>query len=76
MRPIEEMPNMLDRWAESVDERTKLEDFLDWLPNAGHTAPRFHSGREAALDAYFGIDRTQLEAERRILLAACRGELP
>lgn len=62
-------PTMLDLWATSLDARTAIEDFIDWLISAGHTQPRFHSGQEAALDAYFGINRAQLDRERRDLLA-------
>lgn len=62
------MAMMLDRWAETLDERTAIESSLETLYTSGHEPPRFHSGREAALDAYFGIDRKQLEVERRQLL--------
>lgn len=64
--------NMLEHWAEVLDDRERLEVFLDWLVGAGHIPPRFHSGQEAALDSFFGIDRSQLDKERRELLALTR----
>lgn len=63
---------MVEKWAAAKNEREAIEDFLGGLSVNGHQPPLFHSGREAALDAYFGIDRNQLERERRQLLAAVR----
>lgn len=54
--------NMLDLWARTVTERTAIEEFLDFLQVEGHQPPRFHSGKEAALDKFFGIDRRAREA--------------
>lgn len=65
---------MLEKWAEKLEERDLLDYFLDWLVAHGHQPPWFHSGREAALDAFFEIDRLQLDRERRELLAQVRGE--
>lgn len=71
------MPDsMLDLWADIVEDRRMVEDFLDWLVEAGHEPPRFHSGREAALDAFFGIDRRLLDKERRDLLAQAAPPAP
>jgi hypothetical protein len=59
----------IEAWDSSVEARATIGDFLDWMTTdeEGH-ALRFAGGREAALDRYFGIDRQQLEAERRELL--------
>lgn len=67
-------PTMLDRWAEIVEERSAIEEFLNWLPGAGHESPGFHSGKQAALDVYFGIDRARLEAERQEVLGQVRAK--
>lgn len=63
---------MLERYASERHNRGMIEDFLDGLVSAGHIQPVFHSGREAALDKFFAIDRVQLEKERRQIIAACR----
>lgn len=64
----------LDRWAEDCHARSEIEDFLDWLPGSGRGSVHWKQGtRAAALDEYFGVNRSVLESARRKLLAEVRG---
>ena len=61
-------------WAAKLDERKGIENFLDWVADhPEHAAVLTEAGDICApvaqlLDEYHGIDRLQLEDERRKLL--------
>lgn len=65
------MNNMLNKWGDKLEERRYIEDFFDWLINLGD-ASLYDININKSLDEYHGIDRKQLEAERRQLLEECR----
>lgn len=63
----------LDKWAEHVDERRKIEAFIDWCweerklsldTDTAGPIPRL----DDLLNDYFHIDYERLEAQRRALL--------
>lgn len=70
-------PKMMSLWSQRMDERQTLQEFWEWLLAQRESQPAFMSGSgdvldvriEDALDAYHGIDRAQLERERRAMLA-------
>jgi len=72
----------VDKWAENIDERRVIADFLEWM-NTNHYVVaefygQFHSMRptkhthHALLDEFYGVDNEQLEKERRAILAKAR----
>jgi hypothetical protein len=73
----------LDKWAAAIDDRCKLEDFLDWLgeqriePCQWTEKARWPmpmaEGRVGLLNRYFGIDAKRLDEQRRALLAEAGG---
>jgi hypothetical protein len=66
---------MLDRWASKQDDRKVIAEFFEWLVRtAADTAPE-DVDIERALDNFHGIDRAELDRERRELLADARDAL-
>lgn len=68
----------VDKWAENIEERRVIADFLEWM-NANHYVVaefvgQFHSMRptkhthHALLDEFYRVDNVQLEKERRAIL--------
>lgn len=64
----------LERWADKLEERSAIEDFLDWASRTGVCTFRFAYSRSDVLDRYHEIDRKALEAARRALLDKARSE--
>lgn len=70
----------LDKWAEALPDRRKVEDFLDWLDEQrmevavwadGDRWPRpVTESRDSLLNRYFEIDAKRLDDQRRALLKA------
>ena len=61
--------SMLDQVARYKDERKHIADFWQWLVDRGHEGSMFFEiNVDLALDIYHGIDRKQLDDERRALL--------
>jgi len=64
----------LECWAEKLEERSAIEDFLDWASRTGVGTFRFAYSRSDVLDRYHEIDRKALETARRELLDKARSE--
>ena len=64
---------MLDRWAEKLGERRMISEFWEWLTE--HDSNAMSVDIEVALDNFHGIDRVQLERERRELLDGIAREI-
>lgn len=74
----------LEKHAETFEDRTVLDAFLDWLdeegiwlyesndPESPHWRQPIRQTRHQLLDEYFGIDPVQLEKERRALIMQVR----
>lgn len=71
------MSDMLSRWAEKLNDRTAIEEFLDWCEEQNielrydRTEPVVES-RRTMLNRYHGIDERQLDDERRELIRVAR----
>lgn len=57
----------LERWAETVQERSAIEEFFMWAGNRGLS---YQSTMPLSdlLDGFYGINRTDLENGRRALI--------
>jgi hypothetical protein len=61
--------NMLDKWRSTQSDRQTLADFWEWLTDHNDgTVYVWDINVDKAIDEYHGIDRTQLDRERRALL--------
>jgi len=61
---------MLNKWSSLHAERSSIEDFWAWLEETQGNVPLYDLHLSKLLDEYHGIDRAQLESERRLLLAS------
>lgn len=75
----------LDKWSNYLPSREIIEDFLDTLLVRGIELAKYSeeyenfmlpimTRRDDLLDEYFGINRIQLEKERRELLEKCQSQ--
>lgn len=60
--------NMLETWKNSMADRRVIEEFLEYLECHHHYTKIGDLHADEVLDSFFGISRSQLEAERRKLL--------
>ena len=58
---------MLNKWAATQDDRRTIIEFWEWL-NGDEWPDDVDLDIERALDKFHGIDRAQLDRERRELL--------
>ena len=68
----------VDKWAEDIDDRRVIAEFLEWL-NVNHyvvaefygyhTMHQIKHTHHALLDEFYDVDNVQLEKERRAILA-------
>ena len=65
---------MLERWAARLDDRRTITEFWEWL-NGDNWPDEVDLDIEKALDQFHGIDRAQLDRERRELLDAHNADL-
>lgn len=72
------MKSEIDKWAENIDDRRVVADFLEWMDSNGYVvAEQFglfgnvrliaHS-HHALLDEFYEVDNEQLEKERRAVI--------
>lgn len=63
---------MIQKWVDALPEHTFITDFIDWLNSQENYREQrvidIHA--EKVADLYLGIDRVQLDDERRALLAS------
>lgn len=68
---------MIDRWAQTLDSRSTIERFWEWMMGRFDGDARLndlHIGK--MLDEFHCINRTRLDEERRELLAASKRSAP
>lgn len=71
----------LDHWADVCDDHSKITEFVDWLrdhkivfESEVGDFDRLMTPRDL-IDAFFGVDRRELDKERRELLESARSIL-
>jgi hypothetical protein len=62
----------LDKWAETANERSAIEEFLDWAVSQGYLYAQWSMSRADLLDKFYGINRADLELGRQQLINTLR----
>lgn len=65
---------VLKKWAQTVDHREQIEDFVDWVVREKDAKVRLSDGDTMTnlLDEFYGINRNDLESALRAILTEMR----